>query len=159
MGSTTKAELAAQVEKLRKSLDRERAKRAGLQETPGEAVEQQAATSAILRVISSSPTDAQPVFAAIVENAARLCDANFSAVARLEGGLLHLVALNNMSPEETEAYQRIFPRRPLRNFIMGRAVVDGGPVHVEDIETDPDYDQRTREVLQRAATFRTFLGV
>ena len=51
-----------------------------------EALEQQAATSEILRVISSSPTDVQPVFETMVASAARLCDAEFSAVARFNDG-------------------------------------------------------------------------
>ena len=99
------------------------------------------------------------MFDAIVASAARLCDAEFSAVARFKGGLLHLVAVNNMSPEETAAYQSLFPRPALRNFVIGRAFVDGRPVHIEDVRTDPDYDPRTREVLQRAAPYRTYLGI
>ena len=124
-----------------------------------EALEQQTATAEILRVISSSPTDVQPVFEAIVESAARLCDAGFSAVARFDDGLLHLVALNNMSPEEAAAYHRLFPRPPARNFAMGRAFVDGRPVHLEDVLAEVDYDARTLEVLQSVARYRTFLGV
>jgi GAF domain-containing protein len=124
-----------------------------------EALERQTATSEILRVISQSPTDTQPVFKTIVASAARLCDADFSAVARFEGGLLHLVAVNNMSPDEIAAYHTVFPRAPGRHFAIGRAFVDGRPVHIENIETDPDYDPWTREVLSRAAAYRTFLGV
>jgi len=124
-----------------------------------EALEQQAATSEILRVISSSPHDAQPVFEAIVANAARLCEAEFSAVARFSGGLLHLAAMSNMSPGEIEAYHSLFPRPPHRGFIIGRAFVEGRPVHVADVREDPDYEPRTLEVLQRAAPYRTFLGI
>jgi GAF domain-containing protein/CheY-like chemotaxis protein/anti-sigma regulatory factor (Ser/Thr protein kinase) len=124
-----------------------------------EALEQQTATSEILRVISQSPTDAKPVFEAIVASASRLCDAAFSAVARFDEGLLHLVAINNMSPEETAAYHSLFPRAPGRHFIVGRAFVDGRPVHVEDVSADPDYDPRTLEVLQSAAPYRTYLGI
>jgi two-component system, NtrC family, sensor kinase len=159
MPSSDERELVAQVEALRKSLLEERAKSARLEATPTEALEQQTATSEILRLISSSPADAQPVFEAIVASAARLCDASFSAVARFEDGLLHLVALNNMSPEETEAYHSLFPRAPGRHFIIGRAFVDGRPVHVEDVRTDPNYDPRTLEVLQRSAPYRTYLGI
>src|SRR5713101_2443788 len=159
MAPTTKADLAAQVEALRKSLQEERAKTARLEATAPEALEQQTATSEILHVISSSPADAQPVFEAIVASAARLCDAEFSAVARFEDGLLHLGALNNMSSEETEAYHSLFPRAPGRHFIIGRAFVDGRPVHVEDVLKDPDYDPRTLAVLQPAGIYRTYLGI
>src|SRR5262249_22505420 len=124
-----------------------------------EGQEQQAATAEILRIISRSPANVQPVFDAIVANAARLCGADFSAVTRFDGGLLHLVAVNNMSAAEAAPYHTVFPRAPGRHFVVGRAFVDGRPVHVEDIETDPDYDPRTREILGRAARYRTFLGV
>jgi hypothetical protein len=69
-----------------------------------EAQAQRTATSEILSVISRSPRDTGPVFEAIVAHAASLCEAEFSAVARFEDGLLHLVALNNMSPDEAAAH-------------------------------------------------------
>ncbi|HMB85633.1 MAG TPA: GAF domain-containing protein [Methylomirabilota bacterium] len=124
-----------------------------------EALEQQAATSEILRVISRSPTDPQPVFEAIVGSAARLCAAEFSAVARFADGRLHLVAVNNLSPEEAAAFRGLFPRPPGRGFAMGRAFVDGRPAHVVDVLADPDYDRQTQGPLLRATGYRTFLGI
>jgi len=124
-----------------------------------EALERQTATAEILRVISTSPEDVQPVFETIVASAARLCDAAISAVARFEGGLLHLRAVNNMAAEEAAAYQSLFPRPPGTHFIMGRAFVEGQPVHVEDIKADPDYDRRTLEVLQSVGPYRSYLGI
>ena len=67
-------------------------------------------------MISRSPTDIQPVFEAIVESAARLCEAEFSVVARFDEGLLHLVAMNNMSSEEAEAHRSVYPRPPTRDY-------------------------------------------
>src|SRR5678815_5408448 len=87
-----------------------RARRSRPDERLGEALAQQEATSEILRVISQSPGDTEPVFEAIVRSAARLCAAEFSAVVRLEGGLLHLAAISNMSAAETAAYHSLFPR-------------------------------------------------
>jgi GAF domain-containing protein len=124
-----------------------------------EALAQQTATGEILRVIARSPTDIQPVFEAIVASAARVCEAEFSAVARFEDALLHLVAVHSMSPEETAAFHSLFPRAPARNFVMGRAFLDGRPVHFEDVLTEPDYDARTREVLQSVSRYRSLLGV
>ena len=137
---------------LRRELDQRTAER-------DEALAQQLATSEILGVISRSPTDTQPVFEAIVARAAALCEAEFSAVARLEDGLLHLVAVHSMSPDETAAFHGLFPRAPTRNFTMGRAFVDARPVHFADVLTELDYDTRTIEVLQSVAKYRSFLGV
>jgi polysaccharide pyruvyl transferase WcaK-like protein len=95
---------SAELRALRQALADERAARARVEDALTEALEQRTAASEILGVISRSPSDAQPVFQAIVAHAARLCDAAFSAVARFDGALLQLVAVNNMSPEETAAY-------------------------------------------------------
>jgi GAF domain-containing protein/anti-sigma regulatory factor (Ser/Thr protein kinase) len=124
-----------------------------------EALEQQTATSEVLRVIARSPTDAQPAFEAMVARAARLCEADFSAVARFENGLLHLVAMNNLSLAERDAFDSLFPRPPERNFAMGRAFIDGVSVQFEDVLADPTYDPRTREMLQRPLGYRTFMAV
>ena len=159
MASPTEGGLAARLKALQRSLGRERAKRARLETARTDAVERQAATAEILQMISRSPSNAQPVFEAIVGHAARLCHAEFSAVTRFEGGLLHLVAMNNMSPQETAAYQTLFPRAPGRHFAIGRAFVDARPAHIEDVAKDPEYEPRTLEVLQRAAPYRTCLGV
>ena len=62
------------------------------------ALAQQAATSEILRVISSSPADVQPVFGTIVRSASELCGGQWAIVVRLDGGLLHLAAQHNPRP-------------------------------------------------------------
>ena len=80
-------------------------------------------------------------------------------MARFEDGLLHLVALNNMSPDESAAFHSLFPRLPGRRFAMGRAFLDARPAHLADVLSDPDYDPRTVEVLQSVAGYRSFLAV
>jgi GAF domain-containing protein/HAMP domain-containing protein len=104
-----------------------------------EALEQQTATSEILRVISSSPIDVQPVFDAIAQSAMRLCDAQFSAVFRFDGKLLHFVAHHGWSPEGVEALRRAFPIVPHRGSAGGRAVLSGAVAHIPDVHADPDY--------------------
>ena len=74
-----------------------------------EALEQQTATSEILRVISRSPTDVQPVFDTIVRNAVRLCDGLFSSVYQFDGEMHYLVAQHNYTPEALAEVHRIFP--------------------------------------------------
>ncbi|MEA3074254.1 MAG: two-component system, NtrC family, sensor kinase, partial [Alphaproteobacteria bacterium] len=63
-----------------------------------EALEQQTATSEVLRIISSSPTEIQPVLDAVGANAARLCEANNAVIFRLEGDVLRLVASHGEIP-------------------------------------------------------------
>jgi GAF domain-containing protein/anti-sigma regulatory factor (Ser/Thr protein kinase) len=124
-----------------------------------EALEQQAATSEILRVISRSKTDVLPVFEAIIASALRLCDATFGGVFRFHDGQLHVAALAHVSQEETDAYHSQYPRPPHRSFIMGRAFLDGQPVHVDDVLADPDYDPGMQVGLQHVAGYRSVLAV
>jgi signal transduction histidine kinase/putative methionine-R-sulfoxide reductase with GAF domain/HAMP domain-containing protein len=104
-----------------------------------EALEQQTATSEILRVISSSPTELQPVFDAIAHNAVRLCDATYSVIGRYDGQLLHLVAHDHVRPEGVQAMLQLFPMRPSRATTSSRAILDRAVVHVPDVLEDPDY--------------------
>jgi hypothetical protein len=71
-----------------------------------EALEQQTATSEVLQVISSSPSDLQPVFQAMLEKAVRICDANFGNIYRWDDEALHLVATHNVPAAFAEARQR-----------------------------------------------------
>src|SRR5262249_19902769 len=88
-----------------------------------ETLEQQTATAEILRVISSSPTDVQPVFDAIVQSAVRLCEGVSGTVHQFDGSLLHQVALYGMTLEARAANQRVWPRPPGRGSTAGRAIL------------------------------------
>ena len=57
-----------------------------------------------------------------------MCEAELSSVFRFEDGLLHLVAVHSLSPEEAAAVHNVFPRPPARNFITGHAFLDIRPV-------------------------------
>ena len=99
-----------------------------------ETLEQQTATSEILRVISSSPTDVQPVFDTIAANALRLCGATWSAVIRFDGEMLHLVSHHNVGdPGRMEALRQAFPRRPRDGGVNDRAILTGAIAHVPDV--------------------------
>jgi GAF domain-containing protein len=104
-----------------------------------EALEQQAATSEVLRVIRSSPTDVQPVFDMIAESAARLCKAQFCFVYRFDGQLLHFVAHHSLTPEVLEINRRAYPAPPSRKSVAARAVLERSAVQIPDLEADPDY--------------------
>src|SRR5499433_4264072 len=104
-----------------------------------DALEHQTATSEVLNVITRSPTDAQPVFDAIVQSAARLCEAMFSVVFLYDGDLLQLVATHNLTPEVLNKLFQTYPKRPDRSILSGRAVLDGKVAHVPDLLADREY--------------------
>ena len=93
-----------------------------------ESLEQQTATSEILGVIASSPTDVQPVLNVVAENAARLCEANDAQISRVQGDLFGTVASFGPLPPTHE-------KRPLtRTFPAGRAIIDRETIHIPDLE-------------------------
>ena len=93
-----------------------------------EALDQQTATSEILRVITGSPTDLQPVLNAIAESAARLCNAKDAVIRLVEENVLRLAAHQGPIPFFAAAELPID-----RGSVTGRAVVDGQPIHIEDL--------------------------
>jgi PAS domain S-box-containing protein len=117
-----------------------------------ETLEQQTATSEILRVISSSPTDVQPVFDTIAQSTMRLCDAAYSVIGRYDGHLLHLAAHAHVRSEGVEALQRLFPMRPSRATTTSRAILDRTVVHVPDVLEDPDYARPVAVAIQNRST-------
>src|SRR5262245_7759772 len=112
-----------------------------------ESLEQQTATSEILRVISSSPTDEQPVFEAIVENARRLCDATFSVVFLTDEGQLTLAAVRGVGEEGIAALRTAYPRPIARDTTSGRAVIERRVIHLEDSRLDPEYTHPLRDTI------------
>jgi two-component system NtrC family sensor kinase len=120
-----------------------------------EALEQQTATADILRVIASSPTDLQPVFDAIAERAMNLCGASSGGVTRLDGELIHLAALANVSPEAAAAIRSMFPMPPSPRSAAARAILTGGLVHIPDVVEDSEYGIAT----QTQAAFRSVVSV
>src|SRR5262249_15554244 len=88
-----------------------------------QALDQQTATGDILRAISSSPVDVQPVFEAIARNSVRLCNGVMGAVFRFDGEFMHIGALHGFSVDGEQATRRTFPTRPERRMIAARAVL------------------------------------
>ena len=120
-----------------------------------ETLEQQTATSEILRVISSSPTDVQPVFDAIVRSAQALSGANTCVVYLLHGETVSVAAAEGVSPEKETAWRRQFPRAASRDTVVGRAIRERRAVHAHDLEADPTY----RTAPGRLIGVRTVLAV
>ena len=106
------------------------------------ALEQQTATAEILRVISSSPTDAQPVFDTITKSAVRLSEGLFGCIFRFEEGLLHLAGAHNIPDELMARFRSRFPSRPYRGLLAMRAVLDGVIVQSPDVDQDPEFQNQ-----------------
>ena len=126
-----------------------------------EALEQQTATSEVLQVISGSPGDLQPVFASMLENAVRICDATFGNIYRWDGEALHLLATHDTPPALAEARKRS-PRHPGSNTPTGRMVATKTVVHVADLAAEQAYvEQRdpATVVSVELAGVRTYLAV
>jgi GAF domain-containing protein len=120
-----------------------------------EALEQQTATSEILRAISMSPSSVQPVFETIVRNAVSLCGSLFANVFRFDGELLHFVASHNVGLDYVELLQEKYPMRPDSSQVSGRVLLSKSVVRLEDALADPDYDYR----FPLAMGWRKMLGV
>ena len=121
-----------------------------------EALEKQTATSEILRVISRSPRDVQPVFDTIAPAALKLCRASVAVVVTFDGELIHLAAVANLTPEGAEAVRGIWPRPPSRDNASTRAVQTCSVVAIPDVLEDIDYAVNARVTT---AGFRGVLSV
>ena len=120
-----------------------------------EGLQQQTATAEILRVISSSPTDVQPVFDAIVRTGARLCEADFALLARYDGRSMSVAAHSGAREEEIEAVGQVYPMGPTPETLGGRAILERTVVHIPDVSSDPTYGPRAI----KDARWRTGLGI
>jgi signal transduction histidine kinase len=118
------------------------AKIARLRRELNEASELQKATSEVLRVIASSTGDLEGVFATILANAVRVCDAYSGAINRWDGETLQLIATHNMPPAFAEA-RRLAPYRPDENSASGRLLMSKSIVHIPDLAADRAYAARS----------------
>jgi signal transduction histidine kinase len=146
------ADLEQQLESCRREL-------AEAQKHLSEAQEQQAATSEVLRVISSSPGDLEPVFTAVLENALRLCEAEFGNLLRYANTTFHAASFVN-TPKAFEAFIRQGPVQPAPGSGLARIVRTKQTAHIRDVRELEAYANRDPFVVAGAeAGIRTLLLV
>ena len=121
-----------------------------------EARELQAATAEVLRVISISPHDVQPVFDTIAENAARICQGRFAFVVRFDNELCRFGACHGLTPGGLEAFRRVLPRPAGEETAAGRAILRRAVVQIPDVLADPAYGPLG---LAQAVKYRSILAV
>ncbi len=145
---------------LQKQLDGRTRELAEARKYLAEALEQQTATSEVLRVISSTPGELEPVFEAMLVNAVRLCEASFGMLFRFEGGAWRAVAMLGVPPAFAEFWQR-GPQRPGPRTGLGRIAATRQSVHITDAITEPGYAEGEPIFVAaiKLGGFRTALGV
>src|SRR5436190_956446 len=119
-----------------------------------EALEQQTATSEVLRVISRSAFDLQAVFETVAESSVRLCGADRAFIWRFDGELLQLAVAFN-APQKLKDFISQNPVRPTRHSATGRTALERRTVHIPDVLVDPEYTYGAKDVEK----IRTVLGV
>jgi GAF domain-containing protein len=142
-------------------VDRLRAANADLKKNLAEALEQQTATSEVLRVISSSPGNLEPVFQAMLENATRVCEAKFGILWLREGDGFRSVALHNLPAAYAEQRQREPVIRPGPGTGLHRVVKSKQVSHVADVRAEEAYIERDplRVSTVELGGYRTVLDV
>jgi transcriptional regulator with GAF, ATPase, and Fis domain len=132
--------LRSKTTKARTHVDRLRAANADLKKKLAEALEQQTATSEVLRVISSSPGELKPMFQSMLENATRLCEASYGTMWLSEGDAFRIVAQRGPLPAAyTEQWGRGTFFRPSPEVPFARAARTGQPVQFADLRESRAY--------------------
>ena len=122
-----------------------------------ESLEQQTATSEVLSVISNSPTDVQPVFETIANNAVKLCGAQYCIVYSFDGDMIDVVAHHNLDRVAVETLRQIWPMAPDTRTLIGRVILERDVLHVADVTAVPGYT--FANTSQAVLGIRTFIGV
>jgi GAF domain-containing protein len=126
-----------------------------------QSLEQQTATSEVLGVISSSPGELQPVFEAMLENAARVCGAKFGFMNRYDSNTWRIIAVHGAVPEYTEYLQQHGYKRPGPETVVSRIATTKQLVHITDLAASRGYAERDPVVVTAVELggVRTMLGV
>ena len=132
-----------------------------LEKKLAEALEQQTATSEVLRVISSSPGELEPVFQSMLENATRICDAQFGNLYLCEGDAFRVVAMHGAAPAYAEVRKQNPLVRPPPDSALGRVALTKQLAHITDIKTTRSYIERDPFLIRgvELGGYRTVVAV
>jgi signal transduction histidine kinase len=152
-GSTTQPRRISRILRLETEVDR-------LTRELSTITEQQRSTAEVLKLISRPSDDPQSVFANILANAVRICDANSGVINRWDGEALHLVATHNM-PQAFIELRKQSAHRPHRHSATGRVLATKSLIHIADLATDQAYLERNPPTVAavEVAGVRTILVV
>ena len=149
--AATQDDLIATLQRANAELRRERdAALASRDSRYGEHAAHQAATIEVLKAMSASPGDPQPVFDLIVERACACCGAELAALTLLDGDLLRLNATSGMTAARTQEFATAYPLPVSQAFAGGRAILTRDTVQVPDTQADPGFAQRGTNAWHRS---------
>jgi two-component system NtrC family sensor kinase len=141
------------IAELQRKLDESRAELAARNSAYSERIAYQAAANDVLKVMSASPGDPQPVFDLIVERARDLCGGYGATVYQFDGTLIHWRAATGVSddPSARQVVKAMYPMGPTREWPAGRAIIDRQIIHISDLETEPGLTPAMRGLTVKSA--------
>src|SRR5262249_10887967 len=149
--------LRSKTTKARTHVDSLRAANADLKKKLDEALEQQTATTETLQVISSSPGELDRVFASILANATRICEANFANLALVQGGEFRMVAMHGAPRAFEDLRLRRDPKIPMGGITpLGRLFETKRIIHIADVTAEEPF---ASSAVAKLAGARTLVGV
>src|SRR4051794_26077544 len=141
------------IAELQRKLDKSRAELAARNSAYSERIAYQAAANDVLKVMSASPGDPQPVFDLIVERARDLCGGYGATVYQFDGTLIHWRAATGVSddPSARRVVEAMYPMGSTREWPAGRAIIDRQIIHISDLETEPGLIPTMRGLTVKSA--------
>jgi two-component system NtrC family sensor kinase len=149
------AELRRANAELQRRLDARTAELVARNSEFGERIEHQSATIDVLKVMSASPGDPQPVFDLITRRARELCNADTAGLYGFDGELVHILSIHTatdaaLTTPGMMAFRRKFPAPPTREINVGRAILGRQIVHIRDVEIDQEVAPFVRDLGVRS---------